>query len=85
MWLLLPTKKSLCNNLTSTSLAEADLGGEEEPEPVASGEDHRCIPREGANLAYMISSWPGIEVLGLHQIQSLSPIITVGFEVRIPH
>ena len=30
-------------------------GGEEKPEHVISGEDHGCIPGDGANLASMIS------------------------------
>ena len=42
---------------TSTSSLEADIGGEEEPEYVASGEDYGSIPRDGANTASMISSW----------------------------
>ena len=57
MWLLWHTKKCSNNNLTSTSSLEADIGGEEEPEYVASGEDYGSIPRESANTASTISSW----------------------------
>ena len=57
MWLLRHTKKCSNNNLTSTSSLKADIGGEEEPEYVASGEDYGSIPRESANTASTISSW----------------------------
>jgi len=57
MWLLWHFKKCSNNNLTSTSSLEADIGGEEEPEYVASGEDYGSIPRESANTASMIISW----------------------------
>ena len=46
MWLLLHTKKSFSNTLSSASSSEADLGGEEEPEYVAYWEGQWCIPRD---------------------------------------
>ena len=46
--LLWHTKKPFSNKSSSTSLSEADLGAEEEPEYVESWEDQGCIPRDSS-------------------------------------
>ncbi|KAH3798444.1 hypothetical protein DPMN_152043 [Dreissena polymorpha] len=47
-------------------------GGEEEPEHVISGEDHGCIPVDGANMASMISSWLSSEGKILEHLRNSS-------------